>query len=131
MDRKQNLYESKDPEAVLEYCDMVLSYSRYPDWIPQESELDYNPETGTLIVEHALPSLDALPTLCEVRYMQHRDEFVEKHISDSQIKRLYDSMIYQITLRTIHELFEADVVGALAAVVFNGRVTSVDRSTGH
>ena len=131
VDRGKARYESKDPDAIVEYCDMVLSRSQYPDCMPQEWDLDYSPETKTLIVDYALPSLDALPTLSEVRYVQSRDEFTEKHISEPQKKRLYDSVIYQITLRTIHELYEADVVGAFDAVVFNGRVTSIDRATGH
>jgi restriction system protein len=131
VDRKRVLYQSKDREAVLDYCDMVLSNSEYPDWMPKEWELDYNPETGILILDYALPAVDALPTLSEVRYIQSRDEFTEKHISEAQTKRLYDSVLYQTALRTIHELFEADVVDALQAVVFNGVVTSIDRSTGH
>lgn len=131
VDRKKALYEAKDREAVLDYCDMVLSNSEYSDWMPKEWELDYNRETGILIVEYALPAVEALPTLSEVRYIQSRDEFTEKHISEAQKKRLYDSVLYQTTLRTIHELFEADVVEALEAVVFNGVVTSIDRSTGH
>ena len=131
VDRGKARYKSKDPDAIVEYCDMVLSRSQYPDCMPQEWDLDYSPETKTLIVDYALPSLDALPTLSEVRYVQSRDESTEKHISEPQKKRLYDSVIYQITLRTIHELYEADVVGAFDAVVFNGRVTSIDRATGH
>ena len=39
-------------------------------------------------------------------------------------------LVYQIALRTVHELFESDPLGALDSVVFNGYVTSVDRRTG-
>ena len=38
--------------------------------------------------------------------------------------------VYQIALRTVHEPFESDQIGALDSVVFNGYVTSVDRRTG-
>ena len=38
--------------------------------------------------------------------------------------------MYQIALRTVHELFESDQLGAFDSVVFNGYVTSVDRRTG-
>ena len=43
--------------------------------------------------------------------------------------QLYDDVVYQLTLRTIHELFQSDVIGVIAAVVFNGMVTSVDPRT--
>jgi len=65
-----------------------------------------------------------------VKFVPSRDEFVEQHLSQVQVSKLYDDLLYQIVLRTVHELFEADTIGAIGIVVFNGIVTSVDRSTG-
>lgn len=131
IEERKNLYESKDGDAIEEYCDMVLSRSQYPDWLPQEWEIRFNADNGILVVEYKLPALDDLPTLIEVRYVQSRAELVEKHMSEAAKNRLYDSIIYQVALRTIHELYEADTVHAIESVVFNGIVTSTDRSTGH
>ena len=131
IDRQRQLYEAADPNAVFEYCDMVLSNSEYSDCLPKEFELDYYIETKTLVVEYSLPSVESLPTLKEVKYIMSRNDLTEKHLPASQVAKLYDSLIYQITLRTVHELFEADVIGAIDAIVFNGRVTYLDRSTGH
>ena len=131
IDRRKAQYEAKLPDAVVEYCNMVLSNSLYPEWMPKEWHLELIEETSTLIIEYSLPSVKDVPTLSEVRYIQTRDTFVDKHLSQSRVKQLYDSVIYKVTLRTIHEIFEADVAGALESVVFNGRVTSIDRSTGH
>jgi len=131
VDQKRAAYESRNPDAILDYFDLVLSNSEYPDWMPQEWDLDYNGENGILVVEYSLPSLEQIPRLSEVRYVQSRDEFTEKLLSDAQLKKIYDAVVYQIVLRTVHELFEADSVGALEAVVFNGRVTSVDPASGH
>ena len=82
------------------------------------------------MVDYALPAPDALPTLTEVRYVQTQDELREKHVTDRQLQKLYDELLYQMALRTIHELYEADVVEALASVVFNGWVRSIDPATG-
>lgn len=123
-------YFRGEPDAVEEYCDLVLSKSSYPDVISLEHELQYLPDTKTLVVETQLPDIDDLPTLTEVRYVQSRDEFVEKFLSDSHAKRQYDSVLYQSCLRTLHELFEADAVEAIDAIALNGNVTSVDRATG-
>jgi len=71
------------------------------------------------------------PTLQEVRYVMSRDQFVEKHITQSQLRQLYDSVLYQIALRTMHELFSADEGNYLASIVFNGYVQSIDLATGH
>ena len=130
IDRQRERYEAREPEAIEEYCDLVLSQSKYPDWMLQEFELNYIPKSSTLLVSYSLPSVDAVPRLREVTYIQSRDEFNEKKLSDVQVRKLYDSLVYQITLRTVHELFESDQLGALDSVVFNGYVTSVDRRTG-
>lgn len=123
-------YEERDPDAIVEYCDMVLGNSDYPDCLPREFELDFNPETGIIAVDYRLPSPDDLPTLVEVRYTQSSDTFSEKHLTDSQRAKLYDELLYQIALRTLHELFEADRLDVIRAAVFNGIVTAVDRATG-
>jgi len=124
-------YESKDPEAVVDYCETVLSGSDCPDCIPHHFEFDFNLESGVLLVNCKLPAPADLPTLVEVKYIQSTDTFSEKKLPEAQVVQLYDDVLYQLTLRTIHELFQSDTIGALAAVVLNGMVTSVDPRTGN
>lgn len=131
VERQKESYLSGAPEAILGYCDMVLARSDYPDFFPKEWELDLNPETGVLIVDYSLPAPDDISTLVEVKYVASRDEFSEKHLTESQRDKLYDALLYQVALRTVHELLEADAIGAVKTVVFNGYVRAVDRSTGN
>ncbi len=98
IDRQRERYEAREPEAIEEYCDLVLSQSTYPDWMPQEFELSYILESSTLLVSYSLPSINAVPRLREVTYIQSRDEFNEKELSDAQVRNLYDSLVYQIPL---------------------------------
>lgn len=130
VDAKRAAYESKDSEAIIEYCDLVLASSRYPNYFPQEFDLDYDPSAKTLIVDYQLPAPDDLPRLKGIKYITSRDDFEEQFLSESQASKLYDDVLYQAVLRTVHELFEADAISALDAVVFNGIVTAVDRTTG-
>lgn len=130
VDAKRAAYESKNSEAIIEYCDLVLSSSRYPDYFPQEFDLDYDSTARTLIVDYQLPAPDDLPRLKGVKYIASRDDFEEQFLSEAQSSKLYDDVLYQIVLRTIHELFEADAVCELDAIVFNGIVTAVDRTSG-
>jgi restriction system protein len=126
----EKAYESGDPKAIRDYCELVLSNSQYPGWFTRACETEYNPNTKTLIVDHALPSMDHLPRLKEVRYVQGREEFQEVQIHESTASKLYDSVICQITLRSIHELFEADTIGGIDCIAFNGYVQSIDKATG-
>jgi len=130
IDERRRMYEARDPGAILDYCDLVLSNSEYPDFLPQAYELDFIPETGILVVDYVLPAPTAIPRVKEMRYAQSQDELVEVNVSEAEANRRYDSVLYQICLRTIHELFEADAADALQAIVFNGWVTSVDAATG-
>jgi restriction system protein len=131
IDEKGEKHQEGDPETVIEYCHMVLSNSQYPDSFPKNWDLDYNPDSRLLIVDCQLPSLGDIPTRREVTFVQSRDEFTEKHLPQSQIDKLYDRILYQITLRTIHELFDADEADVLATITFNGYVSSIDPATGH
>ena len=74
--------------------------------------------------------MDDLLRLKEVRYVRSRDELQEVPIPESTANKLYDSVIYQITLRSIYELFEADTIGSIVCIAFNGYVQSIDKATG-
>ncbi|OGQ99467.1 MAG: hypothetical protein A2521_00730 [Deltaproteobacteria bacterium RIFOXYD12_FULL_57_12] len=130
IDQNHENYMARDQGAIADYCDSVLSNSSYPDYFQKELDLDYNADTRTVVVEYDLPSPESLPTLKDVQYVQSKDEFKETHLSERERDSLYDSLLYQIALRTIHELFEADTADALDAVVFNGIVTAKDKTTG-
>ncbi len=130
IDRRKEEYLNKKPDAFIEYCSLVLSSSSYPDYFPQEFDLDYNPQTQILIADYSLPSVDSIPRVKEVKYNKTKDEYVEAYYTDTSIKKLFDQIIYQISLRTIHELYESDVIKAISSVVFNGWVRSTDKATG-
>jgi restriction system protein len=124
-------YAKKDPESIVEYCELVLNNSEYPDSFPRDFEIEFNEANGMVVVDFQLPSISEIPSRTLVRYIKSRDALEEKFLSQINKNKLFDSAIYQITLRTLHELFEADVIGALSMVTFNGFVTAVNPSTGH
>jgi len=130
IDQLNASYLNKDVNSITEYCEMVLNNSEYPDTFPKNFEIEYNPENEMLIVEYQLPSEECLPTVKEVKYITSKKEMKESFISESQIKRMFDDAIYKITLRTIHELLEADAADAIKAVSFNGWVNAINKATG-
>lgn len=130
IDKKSEAYLQGETEAISDYFDIVLSGSEYPDYFPQSYDMDFNPEGKFLVVDYQLPDSATIPTVREVKYIQSRDEFKESYIPKTQFNKLYDNLLYQIALRTIHELFEADKINAITFAVFNGYVKSVDPATG-
>lgn len=130
IDKKRQDYLAQQPGAVIDYCEMVLSASKYPDPFPQEFDIEYVPVTKTLLVDYSLPNPEQIPSLKEVKYVQSKDSFQEVYLTEKERDALYDSLIYQITLRTLHELFEADTGEAIERISFNGLVTAIDKATG-
>lgn len=130
VDAFQKRYHASDPQGIIDYYDVVLSNSSYPDCFPREWLIDYEPETGIVIVDYRLPSINDMPTLKEVKYVASRNSFDEILLKDSAINALYDSVIYQICLRTIHEIYTTDVINAIKSICFNGWVEYVNPATG-
>jgi len=123
-------YRAGDPNAIEEYCEIVLTNSEYPDFVTKDFEIAYNSENQMLAINYTLPDIDDIPTLEKVTYVASTSTFKEKHISDAAKRKLYDNILYQITLRSIHEVFEADQIDCIKSITFNGWISTVDKSTG-
>ena len=130
IDKLKDNYSNKKPDSIVEYCELVLNNSEYPDSFPSNFELEYNLSSKLLILEYELPSQKSLPKIKEVKYIISRNEHKEVSISEPQKNKTYDEAIYKIALRTLHELFEADVIDALDIISLNGWVNSINKSTG-
>ena len=128
---KEADYKNSEPGAISDYCEMVLTNSKYPEFFPQEWDIEYDSTNKLLIVDYSLPELEKLPTLKAVKYISSRNEFTETHLTSAELNKLYDSVLYQTSIRTIHELYEADVINAISSIVFNGFVNAINRATGH
>lgn len=123
-------YFQKEPNSILQYCELVLNNSEYPESFPQDFDLDYNINNKLLLVDYFLPSPENIPKLFEVKYIAARKELKEYYISDKQFEKIYDTAIYNISIRTVHELFEADKIDAIDIIVFNGWVETTNKATG-
>ena len=66
----------------------------------------------------------------EVKYVASRSEFQEIPNPETWLRKTYDDVLYQVSLRTLYELFTTDTADVLTSVVFNGWVRSIDRATG-
>jgi restriction system protein len=112
-------YESGKPLAVERYCEHVLRISRYPDTFPHKFEVHFKSDTGVLLVNYALPDR-----------MQLSNSMAPGDAKPREAISQYESVLYQIVLRSIFEIFSADSRGTIAAVVFNGFVQTIDKATG-
>lgn len=123
-------YYDGDPESIVAYCSMVLEKSDYPEGFPQNFSLMFLPESKQLVVEYELPTSDIIPEVTEYRYIKSKDEVATKQRKPAEIKALYADLIASLTLRCLHELFEADQGEFIEVCCFNGYVDTIDPATG-
>ena len=120
-----------DPESVAEHADLVLESSDYGGLFEKSYDLEYDPAQKLLKVQYLLPNQNELPTVKSVKFNKASGELIETRISEREAKANFESAAYQIALRTLHEIFEADVWGNIENMLFNGVVEFVDKRTGH
>ena len=130
IDQFQQDFAAGLPSAVANYFVLIIEASSYPEGFPQQAQLAFVPESKQLVVEYDLPPYETVPQVGSYKYIKTQDEVVETARPVTQRKALYASVIAQVTLRTLHELFNADRTGQLESIVFNGYVDSIDKGTG-
>ncbi|BAY07631.1 hypothetical protein [Calothrix sp. NIES-2098] len=138
-------YQDGEASAVEIYNEMVLERSEYPTLeefqyisytnedkvaLPQQFQVAYVPESKQLKIEYELPKAKIIPTIAEVQYDHSKDEIRGIARKPVEIEELYQDIVTAIALRTINEVFTADLAQHLDTVVFNGFVQTIDSTTG-
>src|ERR1035437_6590006 len=129
MDLKKS-FELAEPLAIEKYVEMVLDNSRYPDGLDHSCDLHFISDRKTLLIDVELPNPDSLPKAIEYKYMPGKDEFSVKEMKKKDFDSFYESVIGQISVRTIHEIFQSVYTNAIDFVTFNGWVNGTDPKTG-
>jgi restriction system protein len=130
IDELRRRFEEDEAGAMAAYFRYVLEFSVYPEGFPREFRLAYVPESRQLVIDFQFPSLEIVPETKEFKYVKSKDEITEVARAKTQRNALYASVVSQISLRTLHEVFEADRTHKIDTLVFSGYVSTVDRRTG-
>jgi restriction system protein len=130
VDRFAAAVAGADPASVVEYFAMVLGNSVYPDDFPQHFRLAYLAKQKHLLIEYHLPPIEVVPVVKEYRYDRVRDDLTAIPRDEAEIRRRYVEVIARVTLRTVHEVVEADRGALVQRISFNGIVDTIDRRTG-
>jgi restriction system protein len=123
-------FRKHDRFAVSEYVQMVLDRSPYPDGFPSERHAGYVPESSLLAVEWILPTFDIVPTDKSFRHVKTRKTVEPSSRAPAEAQLLYTSVIAQLAVRTLREVFSSTPEDMVSTVVFNGHVDTVDPATG-
>ncbi len=123
-------FSAGDAEAMDWFVGQILDASQYPYGFPKQHQVAYRPENRDVVVEFELPGQQLIPAVCEYRYIKTRDAIDPVARPNGEVKRRYAHLIACVALRTLYEIFAATPPEVVEAVVFNGRVSTIDRATG-
>ena len=131
IDKMELAFLSKDTDVFLHVISHVIENSCCDIHYIKAFELEYNVASKTLIIDYTLPNTEIISSTKEVKYVKSTDSFTKTKQSKAFMNNLYDTILYQITLLIIYNVFNNDSANMLDSVVFNGFVTSIDKSTGN
>ena len=93
------------------------------------AEVAYSPRGEQAVVRFELPPVDVVPTVESYTYVATTATLREKKRSAAQIEQLYRSVVSQMTLLYLRDLFESDP--ELENVELGGHVHFINPATGH
>ena len=108
----------------------MLDDSKYPQGYVKDFELQYIKESKIMVVSYYLPNEDSVPRITQHKYVSTRNEIDEIKLTDKKFEKFYNDVIFMCCLRTVSELFSSDDKNYLEAIVYNGWLRYIDRSTG-
>jgi restriction system protein len=123
-------FEESAPDAIEKYVEMVMDNSSYPDGLDLSCDVHFVADRKTLLIDLDLPNPESFPIAIEYKYAPTKDDFTVKEMKKKDSDVFYESVIAQVVVRTIHEIFEAVYTNAIDFVTLNGWVNGTDPKTG-
>lgn len=117
-------------DAIQEYVGIVLSNSTYPDCFPVTHSHEFDLATRELTLQVTVPEPSTVPAVKEYRYVKAKDEIAATALPVKAQKDRYASACWQVAVRTLHEVFEADRAGKIHSIALTVGVDRVAPATG-
>ncbi|MBN4665480.1 restriction endonuclease [Pandoraea nosoerga] len=106
--------------AITGYARIVLSRSPYPEAFTQTLAAHYVENLKLLAVGYDVPTIDAMvPTALDYHYNAAEGAVHGVPAGEAMRAQVYASALRQILLRSLHELFSAQPLRQVSAIVFN------------
>jgi restriction system protein len=118
----------RDRESVEAYLERAVARTPLPPDIPHQIEVAYTPRGEQAVVRFELPPPDVIPAVASYTYVATTGEMREKKRAAAEVSKLYRSVVSQIALLYMRDLFESDP--DLENVELGGHVHAISPATG-
>lgn len=117
-------------EAVQEYVGIVTANSVYPDLLPVAHTATFQPDEAELTLHVRIPGPETIPTIRSYRYVKASDEILETAATQKEVRERYASILHNVALRSLHEVFEADRRGLIRNISLEVGSDALHTATG-
>ena len=124
-------YNAGEKNGIENFYSLLFSEIKLPIVYNAEVEFEYFNDNKMLVLELTLPNIDDLPKLKKITYVKSSKNYKETYQTEAFMKKLYDKAIYDVVLFYLNEVFVNDKLNYISAVVFNGKVNTIDKTTGN
>lgn len=118
------------PAAIEEYVGIVLSSSVYPDAFPVSHDHEFDLASRELTLLVTVPTPSTVASVKEYRYVRTKDEITSAALPLRAQKERYANAVWQVAVRTLHEVFEADRAGKIHSLALTVGVERTAPATG-
>jgi len=122
--------QAGEDSAIQEYVGIVLGNSVYPEVLSVEHDFIFDSELKELSLTVLVSSPARLPSEKEYKYVKAKDVITWTALPKKDLKERYANAIYQVALRTLHEVFEADREGQINTIALAVATEATDPATG-
>lgn len=116
--------------AINEYVAIVLANSVYPEVFPVEHEHTFTLQGRELTLAVTVPEPSKIPAVKEYKYAKANDEITSTALPVREKKDRYANAVWQVAVRTLHEVFEADRAGKIHSIAVTVQVETTNTATG-
>lgn len=125
-------YNKNEKDGVEAYFELILDEIKFPsEDLEGDYDLEYNESNKILILNYVLPNIDVIPDLKNMTYIKSRDEFNETYITEKQREKVYNELLYGLTLKIVEILYSKVENDSVESIVFNGWIENINKATGN
>ena len=124
-------YEAGQNEATVEYLNLVFERSEYPECIALDYSLTYDEELKSVQIEVQVPKQSDLPDVDGYKFTKSSGKLTPIKMKKKAHDDLYKTVIRQIAIRTLHEVYEADYTKNVLNATVTLTVDEVCKATGN
>jgi restriction system protein len=116
--------------SIQDYVGIVLGNSVYPERFQVDHEFAFDSTARELTLTVIVPPPGDLPTEKIFRYVKASDEISSTTLPKRDQKDRYADAVYQVGLRSLHEVFEADRDARIQTIALTVASEGLDPATG-